>query len=84
MKGHTAFSGPLKIRITVAVTRPKSTTQSHPRPDWDNYAKAICDAMNTRLYIDDRDIVDGRLVKKWASPGKPGWFKITVWPAESE
>ena len=29
--------------------------------DWDNHAKAICDALNGICFTDDRQIVDGRV-----------------------
>lgn len=29
--------------------------------DWDNHAKAICDALNSICYIDDRQIVEGHI-----------------------
>lgn len=39
------------------------------RPDWDNYAKAACDALNKVVYQDDAQLVDCRTIKRYsASP----------------
>ncbi|MTI82605.1 MAG: RusA family crossover junction endodeoxyribonuclease [Firmicutes bacterium] len=29
--------------------------------DWDNYAKSICDGLNGVAWVDDRQVVDGRV-----------------------
>lgn len=29
--------------------------------DWDNYAKAICDGLNGVAYIDDQQVIEGRV-----------------------
>ena len=37
------------------------------KPDWDNVAKSICDAMNGIVYIDDTQIVDAHVTKVYAA-----------------
>jgi Holliday junction resolvase RusA-like endonuclease len=32
------------------------------KPDWDNYAK-VCDALNSVVWIDDKQVIDGRVEK---------------------
>ena len=37
------------------------------KPDWDNVAKTICDAMNGIVYLDDAQVVDAHVTKVYAS-----------------
>ncbi len=37
------------------------------KPDWDNVAKSICDAINGIVYIDDTQIVDAHVTKVYAA-----------------
>lgn len=46
-------------------------------PDWDNIAK-VCDAANKLIWDDDRQIVEGAVIKRYSD--KP-LLRITVWPA---
>jgi Holliday junction resolvase RusA-like endonuclease len=39
------------------------------KPDWDNFAKS-CDALNGVVWVDDKQVVDGRIVKIYAE--QPG------------
>jgi len=43
----------------------------HGKPDWDNVGKIVADALNGRAYRDDAQIVDGRVLKRWALDGRP-------------
>lgn len=36
------------------------------KPDWDNAGKIVCDALNGLAFIDDAQIVDGRVIKRYA------------------
>lgn len=40
------------------------------KPDWDNLAKAVCDALNGLAYEDDKQITDARVSKRYGE--KPG------------
>jgi Holliday junction resolvase RusA-like endonuclease len=35
------------------------------KPDADNTAKICCDALNKLAYLDDKQIVDLRIIKEW-------------------
>lgn len=35
------------------------------KPDWDNAGKIVCDALNGLAFLDDAQIVDGRVIKKY-------------------
>ena len=36
------------------------------KPDFDNVAKFVCDALNGVFWIDDKVIVDGRCIKMYS------------------
>lgn len=55
----------LEVKVTVLVTRPKSSEKDWPRGDVDNYAKGILDACNGVLWEDDDSIVHLTTVKIW-------------------
>ncbi len=46
-----------------------------PRPDWDNYAKGICDGVKSLFWEDDSQICDGQ-VKKFYSERPRIYVKI--------
>lgn len=51
--------------------------------DWENYAKAICDALNGLAYVDDIQIVDGQTVKRRARKGEPTGVFVAIELANS-
>lgn len=69
---------PLKVSIVFGLPVPKATTKSRrlamltgrlkpvKRPDIDNYAKAVLDALNGVAWADDAQIVELALYKKYA------------------
>lgn len=68
--------GPIAIRITAVYPRPGSITRkSRPnpecakgtKPDYDNIAKAITDALNGIVYADDGQISDAIVHKRYAA-----------------
>lgn len=72
------LKGPLLVAITVAVKQPKKTTLEYPKPDVDNYAKAILDALNGWLWEDDTQVVGLVIAKEWAEPEEDGYIIIEV------
>jgi len=69
-------AGPLKVTILAVFACPKNAAKRRPllgrlwrvsRPDLDNVAKAVCDAGNAVLWLDDKQIVDLRVQKVIAS-----------------
>lgn len=72
---HELLEGPLWMHIT-AFTRPSKEQQkamlkdplgehfSTVKPDFDNVAKVVADALNGVVYRDDAVIADGRVVKR--------------------
>lgn len=59
----------------------------HPRPmeprgstpDWDNLGKLVGDALEQILWANDRQIVDGRVLKWTANQGEPARTVVKVW-----
>lgn len=82
------LEGPLRLEIEVvtpiAASWPKKrqeaarTGQELPtkKPDWDNFGKVV-DALNLVVWVDDGQICDGRVVKRYGD--KPGMW-VRVWP----
>ena len=69
VQGHVAgewqrppVEGPLQVQITVQLLKPKSKPKTRPswptsKPDADNYAKLVLDALNGVLWRDDSQVV---------------------------
>lgn len=58
MQGKNIFTSPIKIEIKIFRNQLPTSKQYG---DWDNHAKAVCDALNGIVYEDDAQIVDGRV-----------------------
>jgi len=69
---------PMKIFIHIRMPIPKSYSKKMhqdcldqlirptKKPDWDNVAKAITDALNGIVYVDDCQIVDAHVTKRYS------------------
>lgn len=74
MGGRSPLTGPLdveiEIRMPVPLSKPKRWREAAlaglirptKKPDWDNFGK-MTDAMNMIVWVDDAQIVDGRVKK---------------------
>lgn len=62
LKAHYRTNGQLK---------PSAPTFKESKPDHDNLAKSVCDALNGIAWHDDAQIVDGRTVKLYATDDEP-------------
>jgi Holliday junction resolvase RusA-like endonuclease len=88
MAGRPPLEGPLRLEMRVVAPIPPSWSKRKQdaaragdllptgKPDWDNFGKVV-DAGNLVLWVDDGQIVDGRVRKSYGD--KPGMF-ITVEP----
>lgn len=67
------------VSITCAVTKPKTTKLPCPKPDVDNYAKGILDAITKdgRFWADDTQVRMLMVSKLWADPGNEGVY-VTI------
>ena len=76
------------MRVTAYKPIPKSTSKKKlaqmlsdairpgKKPDWDNIGKIICDALNTVAFVDDTQIVDGRVIKKYSDQPR---VEVEIW-----
>ena len=58
MRNREPLNSPTKLVIDVFNNLPPASLNFG---DWDNHAKAVCDALNGISFADDRQIVDGRV-----------------------
>ncbi len=70
------IAGPIDVSIVFLVKRPKKTSLQYPKPDIDNYSKAILDSLNGKLFVDDYQVVLLTAVKAWAEPEEEGQIEI--------
>lgn len=69
----------LSVGLTVVVKKPKTTKLKRPRGDRDNYEKGVFDALTqSGWWKDDDQIVSGPFRKRWAAPGEPEGYHITI------
>lgn len=94
MGDRPPFDGPLALDMVVKVPIARSWSKTRQaaarsgaerptkKPDFDNYAKTV-DALNLVVWIDDSQIVEGRVRKFYSD--KPGmWITVRPAPAEQE
>ena len=76
---HQPYEGPVEVSIICAVERPQTTKLPHPRPDADNYGKALMDAM-TQAGVWKDDSLVGRIAitKRWTRSGETPSVYIRV------
>lgn len=74
---------PIRVSLSFYIKRPKTnkTSQHTQTPDVDNLAKAILDAINGIVFVDDKQIIELNIGKYWADYVNPS-FTITVWEQE--
>jgi Holliday junction resolvase RusA-like endonuclease len=80
------LDGPLQVEYRCYRPRPKSAGKSvwaATRPDWDNYAKAIGDALQGILWVEDSRIADGRVLKLYVDDTPPS-IEIIVKPLAND
>ena len=93
LAGALAFTGPVSLRITALFACPKTDERvKTPRPerwskakkDVDNIAKAVGDAGNGILWLDDRQVVSLIVTKRIAAQGEPARVLVEVEELEGE
>jgi Holliday junction resolvase RusA-like endonuclease len=68
MRGNMPITGAVSVGIKFFLARPKSNKSTEPvvKPDIDNLAKSVCDALNGIVWKDDSQIVQAKITKEWA------------------
>jgi Holliday junction resolvase RusA-like endonuclease len=77
-KDFEAIDTELAVSIELYVKRPKSTERGWPKADIDNFAKAVLDTMNGKIWKDDSQITSLHVSKQWADKGEDGYFTLEV------
>lgn len=82
MGSSPPIESPVRLDLIIRLPVPKSYAKKRAeaclngsewptkKPDWDNVAKSIADAMNDVVFLDDTQIVIARIVKVYAA--EPG------------
>ncbi len=73
--------GPVEFEVWFFLKRPKRP--KHPlypasKPDWDNLGKAVSDALNEIAYLDDCQVVDAHVYKRYAVGGTEPRIEFSV------
>lgn len=83
--------GPIKVEIKAYLMIPKSMSKKNrqlikanrlfptKKPDFDNIGKIVCDALNGLAYGDDKQVVDGRVIKLF---GEQPRVEVKMWTME--
>lgn len=76
LKDWNPVETPLSVYVEVYPTRPKTSKLNYPRPDIDNYVKAIFDLCNGLAWKDDSQIVFMDAKKAWSK--NDGYFTVEI------
>lgn len=96
--GRPTVEGPLSLEIDIVLRRPQNHYKSDgglsaagarsvrptKRPDWDNVAKLVADALNGMAYHDDAQIVEAHTSKRWANRDEQEHTRIRVYELERQ
>lgn len=78
MRGRSPLDGPVALELMLSVMPPASWSKKKKadalsgavmptsKPDIDNVLKGICDAMNEIVWIDDKQVCDVRIIKRYS------------------
>lgn len=67
---------PLCVWLSVFPQKPKTSKLAYPRPDIDNYVKAIFDMCNGLVWKDDNQIIFLETKKAWSK--EEGYFTLEI------
>lgn len=80
MQGRALLSGPVELKLQIFMPIPVSYSKKKAeaarlgrivptkKPDGDNIIKAICDAFNGAVWVDDTQVVDYHVTKRFGEP----------------
>lgn len=75
-----ALEGPVRVHIEVYIQKPKTSKLQYPKPDVDNYAKSIMDAVtdSEAVWEDDCQVKELIIKKDWAGEDNEPGFIIKI------
>lgn len=91
MRGKEPLRGPLRLVVTAFMAVPRSwsrkkrdaalagTIRPITKPDWDNTGKGASDALKGIVWVDDSQVVDGRVIKLYDESPR---LRVEVTPIE--
>lgn len=79
-KPSAPYAGPVRCEIVFVLPRPKHCKRKRPivRPDVDNFAKGVLDALNGVFWKDDGQIVQLFVCKEYALENGPSRIHMRV------
>jgi len=74
------FIKPVEIWIDHVVTKARTSKLEYPKPDLDNYDKAVMDAITsyTDVWTDDHLVINKHSTKRFATEETPAGAYITI------
>jgi len=78
MEGREPFAGPIRLEVRAVYLHPASwslkkranTDWKTSKPDFDNVAKLVSDAINKVVFIDDAQVAEATVQKKYGPVAK--------------
>lgn len=83
--GKPLFCGPLELKLTFWLERPRSAAdRDYPtvRPDVLKLSRAVEDALTGILFVDDAQIVNEHIFKRYSDPGGKRGVEISLYTVE--
>lgn len=87
------YAGPLALQLTCVFPRPKAKTRKRTdnprlwhaiRPDCDNLAKSVMDALNGLAWVDDSQIAWLHVEKHYGEPNEQPCVEVTIYSLPPE
>jgi len=77
-------AGALVVDLVCWCAKPKTSKLTHPKPDIDNYAKTVMDAITKagNLWSDDTQVVRLTAEKRWAPEGGHVGYSVSIKPLD--
>lgn len=74
------LQGDLRVTLLIQAARPKTTKLTRPKPDVDNYAKGVMDAITSseRVWGDDKQVSRLTVTKRWAPMEELPGIQVTI------
>lgn len=90
----TLEDAPFKLELMAVLTRPQGHWRKDgslnktglgsywptKKPDLDNIQKLILDALQSKAFSDDKNMVHSVTWKRWANPGEPAHVRVRLMP----